>query len=59
MTRWYGLDLPKTIAVRRRFLPETDKVTMIARSAMDLSWMKRITPCQRTRMLEKSVRVLK
>lgn len=36
--RWYNLDLPETIAVRRRFLTETGRVSMIARSAMDEAW---------------------
>lgn len=36
--RWYNLDLPETIAVRRRFLTETGRVSMIARSAMDETW---------------------
>lgn len=40
--RWYDLDLPETIAVRRRFLSETDRVTMIACSAMDPVWAERI-----------------
>ena len=41
--RWYDLDLPETIAVRRRFLPETDRVAMIACSAMDPAWAEQIT----------------
>lgn len=36
--RWYNLDLPETIAVRRRFLTETGRVSMIAKSAMDEAW---------------------
>lgn len=36
--RWYNLDLPETIAVRRRFLTETGRVSMIAKSAMDETW---------------------
>ncbi len=36
--RWYNLDLPETIAVRRRFLTETERVSMIPKSAMDESW---------------------
>lgn len=36
--RWYNLDLPETIAVRRRFLPEEGRVRTIAKSAMDESW---------------------
>lgn len=42
--RWYNLDLPETIAVRRRFLREEGRVSMIPCSAMDPSWADRITP---------------
>ena len=40
--RWYNLDLPETIAVRRRFLAETGRVSMIAKSAMEESWAEGI-----------------
>lgn len=36
--RWYNLDLPETIAVREKFLPESGAVSQIAKSAMDESW---------------------
>lgn len=36
--RWYNLDLPETIEVRRLFLSEDGPVSMIAKSAMDESW---------------------
>ncbi len=39
---WYNLDLPETIAVRRRFLQEEGRVQMIAKSAMDPSWAKQV-----------------
>lgn len=42
--RWYNLDLPEAIAVRRCFLREEGRVSMIAKSAMDLTWADRITP---------------
>ena len=32
--RWYNLDLPETIAVRAKLLPESGKITQIAMSAM-------------------------
>lgn len=35
---WYNIDLPETIAVRERFLNESDRICMIAKSAMDESW---------------------
>jgi len=34
-SHWYNLDLPETIAVRSSILQPTDKITQIARSAMD------------------------
>lgn len=40
--RWYNLDLPETIAVRRHFLQEDGRVSMIAKSAMDPSWAKQV-----------------
>ena len=39
--RWYNLDLPETIAVRERLLPENGKITQIAMSAME-DWGGRI-----------------
>lgn len=40
--RWYNLDLPETIEVRRRFLTENGNISMIAKSAMDESWAAEI-----------------
>lgn len=40
--RWYNLDLPETIALRRRFLKEDGHVSMIAKSAMDETWTQEI-----------------
>lgn len=37
--RWIDLDLPEVIALRRRFLPETERMTFIASSVLDHSWM--------------------
>lgn len=36
--RWYNLDLPETIAVRRSLFDEEGRVSMIAKSAMDETW---------------------
>lgn len=36
--RWYNLDLPEVINIRRRFLDEHGRISMIAKSAMDGSW---------------------
>jgi O-methyltransferase involved in polyketide biosynthesis len=36
--RWYDLDLPAVIDVRRQLLPEPDRVTYIAKSFLDQSW---------------------
>ncbi len=38
---WYNLDLPQTIAVREKLLPEKGTITQIAMSAMD-DWGKEI-----------------
>ena len=40
--RWYNLDLPETIEVRRQFLTENGHISMIAKSAMDESWVAEI-----------------
>ncbi|HXY87580.1 MAG TPA: class I SAM-dependent methyltransferase [Candidatus Acidoferrales bacterium] len=37
---WYDLDLPAVIDIRRRLLPEPDRVTYIAKSLLDPSWFK-------------------
>jgi len=42
--RFVDLDLPEAIAVRRRFVEETDRHRMIAASALDLAWMDKIDP---------------
>ena len=38
---WYNLDLPETIAVREKLLPESGNITQIAMSAMD-DWSKMV-----------------
>ena len=40
--RWYNIDLPETIEVRRRFLEENGHNSMIAKSAMDERWADEI-----------------
>lgn len=40
--RWYNLDLPMTIDMRKMFLKEDGRVSMIAKSAMDESWKDEI-----------------
>ncbi|MBD5480083.1 MAG: class I SAM-dependent methyltransferase [Lachnospiraceae bacterium] len=40
--RWYNIDLPETIEVRRRFLEENGHISMIAKSAMDEKWADEI-----------------
>lgn len=41
-THWYNLDLPETIAVREKILPENGAISQIAMSAMD-DWGGEIT----------------
>ncbi|MCZ7686787.1 MAG: class I SAM-dependent methyltransferase [Sandaracinaceae bacterium] len=38
--RWLDLDLPEVIALRRRLLPESDRMRFVASSALDLSWLE-------------------
>lgn len=40
--RWLTVDLPPIIELRERLLPPSDRVTMIAQSALDYSWMDRV-----------------
>ncbi len=37
--RWYDLDLPPVIALRRRLLPETERWRFIISSVLDLAWL--------------------
>ena len=37
--RWFDLDLPEVIALRRRFLAETDRMRFIAASVLDSTWL--------------------
>jgi O-methyltransferase involved in polyketide biosynthesis len=38
LLRWYNLDLPEVIAIRRRFFTEDDRVKMVSKSALDPVW---------------------
>jgi O-methyltransferase involved in polyketide biosynthesis len=40
--RWLTVDLPPMIALRRKLLPTSDRVQMLAQSALDFSWMDRV-----------------
>jgi len=38
--RWYDLDLPEVIEIRKRFFEETDRHRSIASSVLDAGWME-------------------
>ncbi len=40
--RWYDLDLPDVIEVRKKIIPESDRSKCIAKSLFDPSWMEEI-----------------
>ena len=40
--RWFDLDLPEVIALRRRFLSETDRMHFIAASVLDFTWLDKL-----------------
>lgn len=40
--RWFDLDLPDTIALRRRFFDDEPRRTMVAASVLDTDWMDRV-----------------
>ncbi|MBB4264553.1 class I SAM-dependent methyltransferase [Roseospira visakhapatnamensis] len=42
VTRWYDLDLPEVIALRRRFFSDTDRYRMIPASMFATTWMDRV-----------------
>ena len=40
--RWLTVDLPPIIELRQRLLPQSDRITLCAQSALDYSWMDRV-----------------
>ena len=44
--QWIGVDLPETVEVRRRVLPDPPRRRTIARSALDLAWMDDVDPAR-------------
>ncbi len=40
--RWISVDLPESIAVRRRLLPEEPNLSLVECSALDLRWMESV-----------------
>jgi len=40
--RWYDLDLPESIKLRKQFFKETDRYYMIAKSVFDYRWIQEI-----------------
>ena len=40
--KWYDLDLPDVIEIRKKIMPETDRMKCIAKSLMDKSWIEDI-----------------
>lgn len=49
--RWYDLDYPQTIELRRRLYPERDGYRMIPSSVTDLRWLEGIPPDRPTMMV--------
>lgn len=44
--RWYDLDLPEVIDMRRRIILETDRSKCIAKSVLDFSWLDYVGEAQ-------------
>lgn len=40
--RWLTVDLPPMVDLRRKLLPESDRVRMLAQSALDYRWMDQV-----------------
>ena len=49
--RWFDLDLPEVIALRRAYLPESDRMRFLASSVLDLGWMDALPDEPGTRFL--------
>ena len=42
--RWVTIDLPPVVELRRRLLPDSPRITSLAQSALDFSWIEEIDP---------------
>lgn len=42
--RWFDLDVPEVIALRKHFFKETERHRFISKSAFEFSWMRQIPP---------------
>lgn len=42
--RWYEVDLPEVIEIRRHFFTETDRRRFISRSITDFTWIEEVCP---------------
>lgn len=51
LVRWYDLDLPEVITLRRRFLPETERMRFIASSVLDFAWLDQLPDAPGGQML--------
>jgi O-methyltransferase involved in polyketide biosynthesis len=40
---WYSIDLPQVMALREQLLPADDRIVALAQSALDLTWMDRVS----------------
>jgi O-methyltransferase involved in polyketide biosynthesis len=40
--RWYDLDMPDSINLRRQFIPESDRRTFISSSFLESNWLKQL-----------------
>lgn len=49
--RWYEVDLPDVIAIRRRHFNENHRYRFIGRSIFDMTWMREVQICNRPVLL--------
>ncbi len=40
--QWYDIDLPQTIAFRKKYLPESERYHYLTQSVLDFSWMDKV-----------------
>ena len=45
---WFDLDMPDSMQLRKRFLPETERNRYIEKSMFDFSWIDEVTALRRT-----------
>lgn len=51
LLKWYDLDLPDVIQIRRQFFSEDDRIRTIPKSVLDTTWVEEIHPYENGRVI--------